>query len=150
MRVSGSGATGGVVGDKPVFGAADFCLLDRHVADHRAILYHHVPITSWAELEANEALWRHRIRKQYDLQVQLMVIKWGLMHGIIRAIYSISMENWKGRPLANWSLGLVVANNDGGKASLAIDHFAQHVWTLSYQPDPVLYRLFHGVVERQA
>jgi len=110
------GAQGGIVGDKPVFGARIFAFFIDTLLITVPFLIIMFP-SLWAELEANEALY-HTNPDQYDLQVQLMVIKWGLMHGIIRAIYSISMENWKGATVGKLVLGLVVANNDGGKASL--------------------------------
>lgn len=114
---SASGATGGVVGDKPVFGTRIFAFLIDTLLITVPFFIVMFP-SLWAELEANEALARTD-PEAYDLQVQLMVIKWGLMHGIIRAIYAISMENWKGATVGKLVLGLVVANNDGGKASLA-------------------------------
>lgn len=105
-----------VIGAKPVFGSRIFAfLIDTLII---TVPFFIIMFPSlWAELEANEALARTD-PEAYDLQVQLMVIKWGLMHGIIRAIYSISMENWKGATLGKMVLGIVVANNDGGKASL--------------------------------
>ncbi|MEM7638733.1 MAG: RDD family protein [Pseudomonadota bacterium] len=112
---SGAGQSA-MVGDKPVFGSRIFAfLIDTLII---TVPFFVIMFPSlWAELEANEALY-HSNPDQYDLQVQLMVIKWGLMHGIIRAIYSISMENWKGATLGKMVMGIVVANNDGGKASL--------------------------------
>ncbi|MEL7110676.1 MAG: RDD family protein [Pseudomonadota bacterium] len=105
-----------VVGGKPIFGR-------RFIAFLIDTLLISVPFfmimfpSLWAELEANAAL-ANIDPDRYDLQVQLMVIKWGLMHGMIRAIYSISMENWKAATVGKMVMGIVVANNDGGKASL--------------------------------
>ncbi|MEM9570317.1 MAG: RDD family protein [Pseudomonadota bacterium] len=114
---SATGSASGVVGDKPVFGTRIFAFLIDTLLITVPFFVVMFP-SLWAELEANEAL-AHSDPEAYDLQVQLMVIKWGLMHGIIRAIYAISMENWKGATVGKMVLGLVVANNDGGKASLA-------------------------------
>ncbi|MEM7459683.1 MAG: RDD family protein, partial [Pseudomonadota bacterium] len=93
---SGSGQSA-LVGDKPVFGSRIFAfLIDTLII---TVPFFVIMFPSlWAELEANEALARTD-PEAYDLQVQLMVIKWGLMHGIIRAMYSISLENWKGATL---------------------------------------------------
>jgi uncharacterized RDD family membrane protein YckC len=105
-----------MVGGKPIFGP-------RFIAFLIDTLLISVPFfvimfpSFWAELEANAAL-ANIDPERYDLQVQLMVIKWGLMHGMIRAAYSISMENWKGATVGKMVMGIVVANNDGGKASL--------------------------------
>ena len=111
-----TGSTGGLVGDKPVFGTRIFAFLIDTLLITVPFFVVMFP-SMLVELEANEAL-AHSDPEAYDLQVQLMVIKWGLMHGIIRAIYAISMENWKGATVGKMVLGLVVANNDGGKASL--------------------------------
>eukprot|EP00903_Cladosiphon_okamuranus_P002708 g2706.t1 len=112
-------ATGGhsdVVGGKPVFGL-------RFIAFLLDTLLISVPFfmimfpSLWAEIGANAAL-ASTDPDLYELQVQMMVIKWGLMHGMIRAIYSITMENWKGATVGKMVMGIVVANNEGGKASL--------------------------------
>ena len=113
---TGGRSPGGLVGDKPVFGSRIFAFLIDTLLISVPFFIVMFP-SLWAELEANEALALTH-PDQYELQVQLMVIKYGLMHGIIRAIYSISMENWKGATVGKMVLGIVVANNDGGKASL--------------------------------
>jgi len=107
---------GALVGDKPVFGARIFAfLIDTMII---TVPFFIIMAPSFmADLEANSAL-AAADPDAYDLQVQLMVIKWGLMHGIIRAIYSISMESWKGATLGKMALGLVVADNDGYKPGL--------------------------------
>jgi len=112
-----SGTDHGVlVGDKPVFGARIFAfLIDTLII---TVPFFIIMAPSFmADLEANTAL-AVADPDAYDLQVQLMVIKWGLMHGIVRAIYSISMESWKGATLGKMALGLVVADNDGYKPDL--------------------------------
>ncbi len=113
---SGLGAgigQGALVGDKPVFGARIFAFLIDTLIITVPFFIIMAP-TFMAELEANSIL-AVTDPDAYDLQVQLMVIKWGLMHGIIRAIYSISLESWKGATLGKMALGLVVADNDGYK-----------------------------------
>ena len=114
---SPSGSHGGLVGDKPVFGTRIFAFLIDTLLITVPFFVVMFP-SMLVELEANAVL-AQTDPEAYELQVQLMVIKWGLMHGIIRAIYAISMENWKGATVGKMVLGLVVANNDGGKASLA-------------------------------
>lgn len=112
-----TGAQSEIVGDKPVFGSRIFAFLIDTLLISVPFFVVMFP-SLLAELEANQVL-ALTDPDAYELQVQLMVIKWGLMHGIIRAIYSISMENWKGATVGKMVLGLVVANNDGAKASLA-------------------------------
>lgn len=110
---SPSSSQGALVGDKPVFGARIFAfLIDTLVI---TVPFFIIMASSFmADLEANSVL-AVTDPDAYELQVQLMVIKWGLMHGIVRAIYSISMESWKGATLGKMALGLVVADNDGYK-----------------------------------
>lgn len=109
---SGAGH-GALVGDKPVFGPRILAfLIDTLII---TVPFFIIMAPSFmADLEANSTL-AVTDPDAYELQVQLMVIKWGLMHGIVRAIYSISMESWKGATLGKMALGLVVADNDGYK-----------------------------------
>ena len=102
-----------LVGDKPVFAPRILAfLIDTLII---TVPFFIIMAPSFmADLEANSTLAVTDPRA-YELQVQLMVIKWGLMHGIVRAIYSISMESWKGATLGKMALGLVVADNDGYK-----------------------------------
>lgn len=104
---------GALVGDKPVFGPRILAfLIDTLII---TVPFFIIMAPSFmADLDANSNL-AITDPDAYELQVQLMVIKWGLMHGIIRAIYSISMESWKGATLGKMALGLVVADNDGYK-----------------------------------
>lgn len=113
----GSGASqSAIVGDKPVFGARVFAFLIDTMIITLPFFMIMAPAFI-ADLEANSILANVN-PEAYELQVQLMVIKWGLMHGIVRAIYSISMESWKGATLGKMALGLVVADNDGYKPGL--------------------------------
>lgn len=104
------------VGGKPVFGVRILAFLIDTLLISVPFFVIMFP-SIWAEIEANAPLAAAN-PDEYELQVQLSVIKWGLMHGIVRAIYSISMENWKGATLGKMIMGIVVANNDGGKPSL--------------------------------
>lgn len=105
-----------MVGGKPVFGRRILAFMIDTLLITVPFLVVMFP-SIWSELEAN-AILAQTNPEEYELQVQLMVIKWGLAHGILRAIYSISMENWKGATVGKMVMGIVVANNDGGKASL--------------------------------
>ena len=107
------GGQGACVGDKPVFGPRIFAFLIDTLIITVPFFIIMAP-TFMADLNANSTL-AVTDPDAYELQVQLMVIKWGLMHGIVRAIYSISMESWKGATLGKMALGLVVADNDGYK-----------------------------------
>lgn len=105
-----------VVGGKPVFGRRLIAfLIDTLII---SVPFFMIMFPSlWAEIEANAPL-ANTDPDLYELQVQMMVIKWGLMHGMVRAIYSISMENWKAATVGKLVMGIVVTNNEGGKASL--------------------------------
>lgn len=104
---------GALIGDKPVFGPRILAFLIDTLIITVPFFIIMAP-SLMADLEANSSL-AITDPDAYELQVQLMVIEWGLMHGIVRAIYSISMESWKGATLGKMALGLVVADNHGYK-----------------------------------